>query len=154
MLALTDVETIISNIIAIPIDDGVSFYIKRISEIMEKADYPGVRVSMETKFDGVTTPLSSYRPINHSLQKLEAFQSVLHVVFILCYTVLQDFLCLRCRFGRHRADVHWTSCALIFSLIRVRKNLWEDITQGKVHLPQTQCFQWLVRNLVTKYNSY
>ena len=53
----TDVETIISNIIAIPIDDGVSFYIKRISEIMEKADYPGVRVSMETKFDGVTTPL-------------------------------------------------------------------------------------------------
>ena len=88
MLALTDVETIISNIIAIPIDDGVSFYIKRISEIMEKADYPGVRVSMETKFDGVTTPLSSYRPINHSLQKLEAFQSVLHVVFIFCYTVL------------------------------------------------------------------
>lgn len=40
-------ETIISNIIAIPIDDGVSFCIKRISEIMEEADYPGVRVSME-----------------------------------------------------------------------------------------------------------
>ena len=53
----TDVETIISNIIATPIDDGVSFCIKRISEIMEEADYPGVRVSMETKFDGVTTPL-------------------------------------------------------------------------------------------------
>ena len=53
----TDVETIISNIIAIPIDDGVSFCIKRISEIMEEADYPGVRVSMETKFDGVITPL-------------------------------------------------------------------------------------------------
>ncbi len=53
-VSLTDVETIISNIIAIPIDDGVSFYIKRISEIMEEADYPGVRVSMETKFDGVT----------------------------------------------------------------------------------------------------
>ena len=53
----TDVGTIISNIIATPIDDGVSFCIKRISEIMEEADYPGVRVSMETKFDGVTTPL-------------------------------------------------------------------------------------------------
>ena len=38
-------------------DDGVSFRIKRISEIMEEADYPGVRVSMETKFDGVITPL-------------------------------------------------------------------------------------------------
>ena len=56
-VSLTDVETIISNIIAIPIDDGVSFRIKRISEIMEEADYPGVRVSMETKFDGVITPL-------------------------------------------------------------------------------------------------
>ena len=56
-VSLTDVETIISNIIATPIDDGVSFCIKRISEIMEEADYPGVRVSMETKFDGVTTPL-------------------------------------------------------------------------------------------------
>ena len=56
-VSLTDVETIISNIIAIPIDDGVSFRIKRISEIMEEADYSGVRVSMETKFDGVITPL-------------------------------------------------------------------------------------------------
>ena len=56
-VSLTDVETIISNIIAIPIDDGVSFCIKRISEIMEEADYPGVRVGMETKFDGVITPL-------------------------------------------------------------------------------------------------
>ncbi len=56
-VSLTDVEMIVSNIIAIPIDDGVSFCIKRISEIMEEADYPGVRVSMETKFDGVITPL-------------------------------------------------------------------------------------------------
>ena len=44
-------ETIISNIIAIPIDDGVSFYIKRISEIMEKADYPGVRAVSYTHLD-------------------------------------------------------------------------------------------------------
>ena len=52
-----DVEMIISQIISIPLDDGVSFRVKRISEIMEEADYPGVRVSMETKFDGVITPL-------------------------------------------------------------------------------------------------
>lgn len=56
-VSVTDIETIISRIISIPIDDGVSFRIKRISEIMEEADYPGVRVSMETKFDGVITPL-------------------------------------------------------------------------------------------------
>ena len=34
--------------------------------------------------------LSPYRPINHSLQKLEAFQSVHHVTFILCYNVLSE----------------------------------------------------------------
>ena len=56
-VSMTDVETIISRIISISIDDGVSFRIKQISEIMEEADYPGVRVSMETKFDGVITPL-------------------------------------------------------------------------------------------------
>ena len=56
-VSVKDVEMIISQIISIPLDDGVSFRIKRISEIMEEADYPGVRVSMETKFDGVITPL-------------------------------------------------------------------------------------------------
>ena len=56
-VSMTDVETIISRIISIFIDDGVSFRIKQISEIMEEADYPCVRVSMETKFDGVITPL-------------------------------------------------------------------------------------------------
>ncbi len=52
-----DVEMIISQTISTPLDDGVSFRVKRISEIMEEADYPGVHVSMETKFDGVITPL-------------------------------------------------------------------------------------------------
>ena len=56
-VSVEDVEMIISQIISIPLDDGVSFRIKRISETMEEADYPGVRVSMETKFDGVITPL-------------------------------------------------------------------------------------------------
>ena len=56
-VSVEDVEMIISQIISIPLNDGVSFRIKRISEIMEEADYPGVRVSMETKFDGVITPL-------------------------------------------------------------------------------------------------
>ena len=75
--------------------------------------------------------LSPYRSINYLLQKSEAFQSVHHVTFILCYTVLYNFFGLRCRFGRHRAEVHRTSCALVFSLIRVRKHWWDDITQGK-----------------------
>ena len=47
------------------------------------------------------------------LKKSEAFQSVHNVTFILCYTVLYNFL------------------ALVFALIRVRKHWWDDITQGK-----------------------
>ena len=57
--------------------------------------------------------LSPYCSINYLRQKLEAFQSVHHVTFILCYTVLYDFL------------------ALVFSLIRVCKHWRDDITQGK-----------------------
>lgn len=51
------VENIILNIISVPIDDGVVFKIKQISEIMDEAEYSGIRVSMETEFDGVKTPL-------------------------------------------------------------------------------------------------
>lgn len=51
------VERIISDIVSVPLEDGVIFRIKQISEIMDEADYPGVRVSMETEFDGVRTPL-------------------------------------------------------------------------------------------------
>ncbi len=52
-----DIEDIIRSIISIPLEDGVVFRIKGISEIMDEAEYPGVRVSMETTFDGVVTPL-------------------------------------------------------------------------------------------------
>ena len=51
------VERIITHIISVPMDDGVIFRVKQISEIMDEAEYPGVRSSMETEFDGVRTPL-------------------------------------------------------------------------------------------------
>ena len=54
---VADVENMILSIISVPLEDGVTFRIKRIEEIMDEAEYPGIRVSMETKFDGVTTPL-------------------------------------------------------------------------------------------------
>ena len=56
-VSVEDVEKIIAAIISVQIDDGVTFRIKRIQEIMDEAEYPGIRVSMETLFDGVTTPL-------------------------------------------------------------------------------------------------
>jgi predicted nucleotidyltransferase component of viral defense system len=52
-----NIEKIIDAVIAVPIEDGVKFRVKRIQEIMDEAEYPGIRVSMETLFDGVTTPL-------------------------------------------------------------------------------------------------
>lgn len=51
------VENIITDIVSVPLEDGMTFRIKQISEIMDEADYPSVRVSMETEFDGVRTPL-------------------------------------------------------------------------------------------------
>lgn len=54
---LEAVKYIIANIVSVPLDDGVVFRIKQVSEIMDEAEYPGVRVSMEAEFDGVRTPL-------------------------------------------------------------------------------------------------
>ena len=54
---IEEVENMIASIISVPVDDGVEFRVKRISEIMDEAEYPGIRVSMETEFDGVITPL-------------------------------------------------------------------------------------------------
>lgn len=56
-VSVEDVENIISSILSVSLEDGVEFRVKRISEIMEEAEYPGVRVSLETTFDGVRTPL-------------------------------------------------------------------------------------------------
>ena len=52
-----EIENLIAAIVSVPIDDGVKFQLKSISEIMDEAEYPGIRVSMTTTFDGVVTPL-------------------------------------------------------------------------------------------------
>ena len=54
-----NVESMIAGIIAVPIDDGVTFQVKSISKIMDEAEYPGIRVAMTTLFDVVHTPLKS-----------------------------------------------------------------------------------------------
>ena len=54
---VTDIENLIVSIIKVPIEDGVIFQLKSISEIMDEAEYPGIRVNMATIFDGVVTPL-------------------------------------------------------------------------------------------------
>ncbi len=54
---LTSVEQMIQNLIDIPLEDGVLFQIKNIDSIMNEAEYPGIRVSMQALFDGTITPL-------------------------------------------------------------------------------------------------
>lgn len=52
-----DVENMMTEIIAVLLDDGVTFQVKSISEIMDEAEYPDIRVTMTALFDGVRTPL-------------------------------------------------------------------------------------------------
>ena len=56
-LNLDGVADLIAGIVSVPIDDGVTFRVNKISKIMDEAEYPGIRVSMTTVFDGVVTPL-------------------------------------------------------------------------------------------------
>ncbi len=52
-----EVKRIISEIIQTPVEDGVVFRVKQVDTIMDEFEYPGVRISMETEFDQVLTPL-------------------------------------------------------------------------------------------------
>ena len=54
---VNDVADLIAGIVSVPIDDGVTFQVNKVSEIMDEAEYLGIRVSMTTVFDGVVTPL-------------------------------------------------------------------------------------------------
>lgn len=56
-VGIEEIESMITSIVSVPLDDGVEFHIKRITEIMDEAEYHGIRVSMETEFDRVVTPL-------------------------------------------------------------------------------------------------
>jgi len=56
-LTIDSVEKILIEICEYPLDDGVTFNIKSISEMMEESEYSGIRVSMEALFDGVRTPM-------------------------------------------------------------------------------------------------
>lgn len=56
-VSLEDVENMIMKIIQTPLEDGVTYQMKSISEIMDEAEYPGIRVSLDCFFDGTRTPL-------------------------------------------------------------------------------------------------
>lgn len=56
-LTVDDVNNILEDIITVHVDDNILFSILRISEIMDEAEYPGVRVLLEARLDTMRTPL-------------------------------------------------------------------------------------------------
>lgn len=56
-LSVENAKEMIEEIIAIPIDDGMTFSIKSIGEIMDEAEYSGVRANLEATLDTMRTPL-------------------------------------------------------------------------------------------------
>lgn len=56
-VTMDNMERIITEISNIALEDNVKFRIKRASVIMEEAEYPGVRFSMDAELDGTVIPM-------------------------------------------------------------------------------------------------
>ena len=56
-VTIVDMERTITEISNIDLDDNVKFRIKKVSEIMDEAEYPGIRFSMDAVLDGAVIPL-------------------------------------------------------------------------------------------------
>lgn len=56
-LTVDEVTKILIEIMTIEMEDGIIFSIKKVSEIMDEAEYPGLRVVLEAKLDTMKTPL-------------------------------------------------------------------------------------------------
>lgn len=56
-LSAIEVKTIMKEIIAINLDDGVTFAINDVSDIMDEMEYPGIRISLNAKMENLTSPI-------------------------------------------------------------------------------------------------
>lgn len=56
-LSVENAREMIEEIIAVPIDDGMTFSIKSVGEIMDEAEYSGVRANLEATLETMRTPL-------------------------------------------------------------------------------------------------
>jgi predicted nucleotidyltransferase component of viral defense system len=56
-LTIESAREIAEKIIAVEIDDGMTFEIKDVETIMEESDYSGIRVTMEARLETMRTPL-------------------------------------------------------------------------------------------------
>ena len=53
-LQVDETKSIVEKIISIDAGDGVTFEIKKISDIMEEHDYPGIRIVLDAKLENLT----------------------------------------------------------------------------------------------------
>ena len=49
----TTVRTIVDDIIAVQLEDGMTFEIKSVSQIMDDADYPGIRLMLDATLENM-----------------------------------------------------------------------------------------------------
>ena len=56
-VTIVDMERTITEISNIDLEDNVKFRIKKVSEIMDEAEYSGIRFSMDAVLDGAVIPL-------------------------------------------------------------------------------------------------
>lgn len=56
-LSADHMEKIVQDIIRVPIEDGITFGIKKITEIMEEEEYGGIRLHLEAALDTMKIPL-------------------------------------------------------------------------------------------------
>ncbi|MCL2285598.1 MAG: nucleotidyl transferase AbiEii/AbiGii toxin family protein [Firmicutes bacterium] len=56
-LSEENAKKIVEDVIRIPIDDGMNFEIMSVGPIMDDAEYPGIRVTLETTLETMRTPL-------------------------------------------------------------------------------------------------
>ncbi len=56
-LSLDTVKSLLEEILAVECSDGVVFKINGVSEIMDEAEYPGIRIGLDCYFEGIRTPL-------------------------------------------------------------------------------------------------
>jgi len=57
LLTEESARKIVEDIVGVGIDDGMAFEIRSIAPIMNEAEYPGIRVSLDTMLETMQTPL-------------------------------------------------------------------------------------------------
>ncbi|MFT3942207.1 MAG: nucleotidyl transferase AbiEii/AbiGii toxin family protein [Ancrocorticia sp.] len=79
---LTDgeIRRFVDEVVAVDAQDGVTFTLSGIDEIMAEADYPGMRVSLCASFDGTVTPVKIDISTGHAITP-PAVNSTLDVMF-------------------------------------------------------------------------